>query len=94
MASHSYSFRVWYMDGNYLVILVSVTIILPLALMRQLGESTGSAVEGCGGTLRRNPESHSSLLGRLPRLLQWLLSQLHGVLLDCSKPPAMLVRKE
>uniref|UniRef100_A0A8C6HWQ6 Amino acid transporter transmembrane domain-containing protein n=1 Tax=Mus spicilegus TaxID=10103 RepID=A0A8C6HWQ6_MUSSI len=28
---------VWYMDGNYLVILVSVTIILPLALMRQLG---------------------------------------------------------
>ncbi|MCQ6473508.1 hypothetical protein NPN13_24815, partial [Vibrio parahaemolyticus] len=25
------------MDGNYLVILVSVTIILPLALMRQLG---------------------------------------------------------
>ncbi|MEJ1285782.1 solute carrier family 38 member 3 [Cricetulus griseus] len=37
VASHSYSFRVWYMDGNYLVILVSVTIILPLALMRQLG---------------------------------------------------------
>ncbi|XP_006978409.1 sodium-coupled neutral amino acid transporter 3 [Peromyscus maniculatus bairdii] len=28
---------VWYMNGNYLVILVSVTIILPLALMRQLG---------------------------------------------------------
>ncbi|XP_015423773.1 PREDICTED: sodium-coupled neutral amino acid transporter 3 [Myotis davidii] len=27
----------WYMDGNYLVILVSATIILPLALMRQLG---------------------------------------------------------
>lgn len=27
----------WYVDGNYLVILVSVTIILPLALMRQLG---------------------------------------------------------
>lgn len=26
------------MNGNYLVILVSVTIILPLALMRQLGE--------------------------------------------------------
>lgn len=31
------------MDGNYLVILVSVTIILPLALMRQLGESPESA---------------------------------------------------
>ncbi|XP_048190925.1 sodium-coupled neutral amino acid transporter 3 [Perognathus longimembris pacificus] len=28
---------VWYMNGNYLVILVSSTIILPLALMRQLG---------------------------------------------------------
>lgn len=28
---------VWYLNGNYLVILVSVTVILPLALMRQLG---------------------------------------------------------
>ncbi|ELV09635.1 Sodium-coupled neutral amino acid transporter 3 [Tupaia chinensis] len=27
----------WYMNGKYLVILVSVTVILPLALMRQLG---------------------------------------------------------
>uniref|UniRef100_A0A2K5EVG9 Solute carrier family 38 member 3 n=1 Tax=Aotus nancymaae TaxID=37293 RepID=A0A2K5EVG9_AOTNA len=27
----------WYMNGNYLVILVSVIVILPLALMRQLG---------------------------------------------------------
>ncbi|XP_036733961.2 sodium-coupled neutral amino acid transporter 3 isoform X3 [Manis pentadactyla] len=27
----------WYMNGNYLVILVSVVVILPLALMRQLG---------------------------------------------------------
>ncbi|KAG8534525.1 hypothetical protein GDO81_019227, partial [Engystomops pustulosus] len=29
--------RDWYMDGNYLVIIVSVSIILPLALMKQLG---------------------------------------------------------
>uniref|UniRef100_A0A670YLG5 Solute carrier family 38 member 3 n=1 Tax=Pseudonaja textilis TaxID=8673 RepID=A0A670YLG5_PSETE len=28
----------WYLNGNYLVILVSVTIILPLALMKQLGK--------------------------------------------------------
>ncbi|XP_003973416.2 sodium-coupled neutral amino acid transporter 3 [Takifugu rubripes] len=28
---------VWYLNGNYLVILVSATIILPLALMKQLG---------------------------------------------------------
>ncbi|KAM5293017.1 sodium-coupled neutral amino acid transporter 3 [Ctenodactylus gundi] len=28
---------VWYLNGNYLVILVSITVILPLALMRQLG---------------------------------------------------------
>ncbi|XP_053577140.1 sodium-coupled neutral amino acid transporter 3 [Bombina bombina] len=27
----------WYLDGNYLVIMVSVSIILPLALMKQLG---------------------------------------------------------
>lgn len=29
---------VWYLNGNYLVILVSAAIILPLALMKQLGE--------------------------------------------------------
>lgn len=34
------------MDGNYLVILVSVIIILPLALMRQLGETAGSHFRG------------------------------------------------
>ncbi|XP_019951673.2 sodium-coupled neutral amino acid transporter 3-like [Paralichthys olivaceus] len=27
----------WYMNGNYLIIIVSVSIILPLALMKQLG---------------------------------------------------------
>ncbi|KAJ8259992.1 hypothetical protein GJAV_G00175830 [Gymnothorax javanicus] len=27
----------WYLDGNYLIIIVSICIILPLALMRQLG---------------------------------------------------------
>ncbi|CAM5127541.1 unnamed protein product [Eretmochelys imbricata] len=27
----------WYLNGNYLVILISITIILPLALMKQLG---------------------------------------------------------
>ncbi|XP_020644903.1 sodium-coupled neutral amino acid transporter 3 [Pogona vitticeps] len=27
----------WYMNGNYLVIMVSVSVILPLALMKQLG---------------------------------------------------------
>ncbi|XP_008103236.1 sodium-coupled neutral amino acid transporter 3 [Anolis carolinensis] len=27
----------WYMNGNYLVIMVSISIILPLALMKQLG---------------------------------------------------------
>uniref|UniRef100_A0A8B9PKR5 Solute carrier family 38 member 3 n=1 Tax=Apteryx owenii TaxID=8824 RepID=A0A8B9PKR5_APTOW len=32
----------WYMNGNYLVILVSITIILPLALMKQLGKSGSS----------------------------------------------------
>lgn len=28
----------WYLNGNYLVIFVSVAVILPLALMKQLGE--------------------------------------------------------
>lgn len=28
----------WYLNGNYLVIIVSVAVILPLALMKQLGE--------------------------------------------------------
>uniref|UniRef100_A0A663MEF0 Solute carrier family 38 member 3 n=1 Tax=Athene cunicularia TaxID=194338 RepID=A0A663MEF0_ATHCN len=35
----------WYMNGNYLVILVSVTIILPLALMKQLGKSGGCCLQ-------------------------------------------------
>lgn len=28
----------WYMNGNYLVIIVSIAVILPLALMKQLGK--------------------------------------------------------
>ena len=31
------SLREWYLNGNYLIIIVSTLIILPLALMRQLG---------------------------------------------------------
>lgn len=31
--------REWYLNGNYLVVLVSLSVILPLALMKQLGES-------------------------------------------------------
>lgn len=31
------SLREWYLNGNYLIIIVSALIILPLALMRQLG---------------------------------------------------------
>lgn len=66
MVPHSSSFRAWYMDGNYLVILVSVTIILPLALMRQLGESPGSAGgrEGtCKGGLTLTVLSSAGYLG-------------------------------
>lgn len=29
--------REWFLNGNYLIVFVSVCIILPLALMRQLG---------------------------------------------------------
>lgn len=43
--------RDWYMNGNYLVILVSVTIILPLALMKQLGKSGGCCVRHRGPAL-------------------------------------------
>ena len=79
------------MNGNYLVILVSVIVILPLALMRQLGEFGGArALEGCmGGDLRSHIPPPQ--LCRLPRLLQWLLSQLHGVLPNCSELPSTLV---
>lgn len=30
--------REWYLNGNYLVVIVSVAVILPLALMKQLGK--------------------------------------------------------
>ena len=77
--------RDWYMNGNYLVILVSVTIILPLALMRQLGEyGSARALEGHIGRTspRGSPVSQPLLprLCRLPGLLQRLLPQLHGIL--------------
>lgn len=66
LAPHSWPCRDWYMNGNYLVILVSVIVILPLALMRQLGERGGTrSLEGCLGG---DPQSHSppSPLCRLP----------------------------
>jgi len=31
-------FREWYLNGNYLVILVTVGIILPLSLLKSLGK--------------------------------------------------------
>uniref|UniRef100_A0A8C1MZ16 Solute carrier family 38 member 3a n=1 Tax=Cyprinus carpio TaxID=7962 RepID=A0A8C1MZ16_CYPCA len=31
--------RYWYLNGNYLVVIVSCSVILPLALMKQLGKS-------------------------------------------------------
>lgn len=30
--------REWYVNGNYLVVIVSCSVILPLALMKQLGK--------------------------------------------------------
>ena len=93
--------RDWYMNGNYLVILVSVTIILPLALMKQLGKSEGCRLrhrrpaprgddvslgvvgkEGAPSQREGPARTHRPLssLPRLPRLRQWLLPQLYGLL--------------
>lgn len=85
--------RNWYLNGNYLVILVSVTVILPLALMRQLGEcGRARASEGdVGGMYGRGPPSLTApprTLRRLPGVLQRLLSQLHGVLPNRSESPS------
>lgn len=33
-------FRLWYLNGDYLVLLVSFVLILPLSLLRNLGERT------------------------------------------------------
>lgn len=67
--------RDWYLNGNYLVILVSVTVILPLALMKQLGKWGRGWAWGCRGLcpLLSSPP-------RLPGLRQRLLTQLHGLL--------------
>ena len=46
------------MNGNYLVILVSVVIILPLALMRQLGERGGARAWGLGQAWEDPSNSH------------------------------------
>lgn len=93
LAPRSCLCRDWYINGNYLVILVSVTVILPLALMRQLGEcGKARALEGDVGRVPgRGPQSHSpSPLCRLPGLLQRLLSQLHGVLPNRGESPSTL----
>uniref|UniRef100_A0A672ZLY4 Sodium-coupled neutral amino acid transporter 3-like n=1 Tax=Sphaeramia orbicularis TaxID=375764 RepID=A0A672ZLY4_9TELE len=34
--THAHNFE-WYLNGNYLVVIVSIAVILPLALMKQLG---------------------------------------------------------
>lgn len=33
-----FSFREWYLNGDYLVLLVSVILILPLSLLKNLGK--------------------------------------------------------
>lgn len=38
--------RYWYLKGNFLVIIVSVVIILPLTLMRQLGKKFPGVLMG------------------------------------------------
>jgi hypothetical protein len=95
LAFHSHPCRVWYMNGNYLVILVSVTIILPLALMRQLGGcGRVQPWRGCEKDTQKVPVSQPLLLCRLSGLRQWLLSQLHGVLPNCSESPSMFMFKK
>lgn len=58
LAPHFRPCRDWYMNGNYLVILVSVVIILPLALMRQLGERGGARAWGLGQAWEDPSNSH------------------------------------
>lgn len=87
--------RDWYLNGNYLVILVSVTVILPLALMRQLGEcGRDKPQKTCCRALEQRTSSLTAPLAlhRLPGLLQRLLPQLHGVLSDCGQSPGVLGR--
>lgn len=44
----------WYMNGNYLIIIVTVCIILPLALMKHLGKSCDPTTKMLrGGVTRR-----------------------------------------
>ncbi|KAI4879594.1 hypothetical protein NFI96_007528 [Prochilodus magdalenae] len=70
----------WYLNGNYLVVLVTLSVILPLALMKQLG-SVSTSTDGLGSTLRvkrplyitlcndsRNPEKSQSLYGEAGNL--------------------------
>lgn len=84
--------RNWYLNGNYLVILVSVTVILPLALMRQLGEcGRARASEGdVGGMYGRGPPSltapHSHFAGYLGYSSGFSLSCMVFFLIAVSRP--------
>lgn len=78
------------MNGNYLVILVSVTIILPLALMRQLGECDGArALErDVGRMYQRGPQvsRHPHFAGYLGYSSGFSLSCMVFFLIAVSRP--------
>lgn len=76
--------RDWYMNGNYLVILVSVTIILPLALMKQLGKSGGCCV------WHRGPALWGSCRVMVPARGLWARRGLPASVGSCTHPLAAL----
>lgn len=69
----------WYLNGNYMVVMVSLGIILPLSMMKNLGKTVLGVRElvfvMSGSVYLTQISSH-----RVPWLHQRLLSVLYGVL--------------
>lgn len=57
------SCREWYANGDYLVLLVSLVIILPLSLLRNLGRSRSLRVNRAAGSGALTSLSSSGYLG-------------------------------
>lgn len=70
--------REWYVNGDYLVLMVSLVIILPLSMLRNLGRRRGPRAKQTAASAALT----SFVFLRLPRLHQRAVPALHGLLPD------------
>uniref|UniRef100_A0A8C8E3Z8 Sodium-coupled neutral amino acid symporter 2 n=1 Tax=Oryzias sinensis TaxID=183150 RepID=A0A8C8E3Z8_9TELE len=78
----------WYVNGDYLVLMVSLVIILPLSMLRNLGRRPGPRAKQTADSAALT----SFVFLRLPRLHQRAVPALHGLLPDRGERSASWFR--